>query len=559
MTRTEVDGVPTLVAPTVGPPRAGLVFRVGQADETLARRGITHLVEHLALHPIGGSAYHHNGNTGLTTTTFYAQGEPDDLVDFFTRLCGSLAALDTGRLAMERDVLRTEEHGRGSGPTRDLPLWRYGSRGYGLVSYPEWGLHALTADDLLAWVAAHFTRENAVLWVAGDGVPAGLRLDLPSGHRQPVPAPTSALPATPAFFAGGPSTATDTVVPESAAAIVYAHLLQRRLYKALRLDTGLSYTTAVEYAERGDGNAVIAAYVDALDEKQDAVLGGVIDVLAALRAAPAQPADLAVAVSGAVRDAGGVDAAAGLLPTQSFRLLTGRPLGDVDTEVAALGEVTAEAAHAVAQEAHKAALLMAPPRGAAWAGYAPAPTTSETRIRGRDHARTSGDGPHLHVGDDGVSVVGTDDEAATVRYAECTVMLAHPDGRRVLIGHDGMVVVADPAVYAALNVEAIDRRVPPEVVVRMPGQPSASPAPGSVAAARRWLSRRRLGPGWLRLAALGLLTAVVGGAALTYTIGMIVGFADARVIGLIGGWLIAGWFGRSFLRAWSARRGESSA
>nr|WP_117212210.1 insulinase family protein [Allorhizocola rhizosphaerae] len=28
---------------------AGLVFRVGQADETLATHGISHLVEHLAL------------------------------------------------------------------------------------------------------------------------------------------------------------------------------------------------------------------------------------------------------------------------------------------------------------------------------------------------------------------------------------------------------------------------------------------------------------------------------------------------------------------------------
>ena len=78
MVLTEVDGVPTLVAPTLGPPRAGLMFRVGQADETLARRGITHLLEHLALHPVGGSAYHHNGRTGPATTTFYVQGGADD-------------------------------------------------------------------------------------------------------------------------------------------------------------------------------------------------------------------------------------------------------------------------------------------------------------------------------------------------------------------------------------------------------------------------------------------------------------------------------------------------
>jgi hypothetical protein len=40
---------PQLIAPGPGPLSAGLVFRVGQADETLAWSGITHMVEHLAL------------------------------------------------------------------------------------------------------------------------------------------------------------------------------------------------------------------------------------------------------------------------------------------------------------------------------------------------------------------------------------------------------------------------------------------------------------------------------------------------------------------------------
>ncbi|MFB6956442.1 hypothetical protein ACFCYB_05240 [Streptomyces sp. NPDC056309] len=35
--RTETDGIPTLFAQADGPMRAGLAFRVGVADETLAR------------------------------------------------------------------------------------------------------------------------------------------------------------------------------------------------------------------------------------------------------------------------------------------------------------------------------------------------------------------------------------------------------------------------------------------------------------------------------------------------------------------------------------------
>ncbi|WP_147315694.1 peptidase M16 family protein [Asanoa ferruginea] len=555
MSHVEVDGVPTLVAPTVGPARAGLVFRVGQADETLARRGLTHLVEHLVLHPLGGSTYHHNGSTGQTTTTFYVQGGGDDLVDFFARVCRSLAEPDVGRLAMERDVLRTEATGRGSGPARDLPLWRYGARGYGLLSYPEWGLSALTADEVLEWIATHFTRENAVLWIAGDGVPDGLRLDLPHGRRQPLPAVTSALPTTPAFFnGGGPATAVHAVVPEAPAGIVYAHLLQRRLHRALRLDTGLSYTTAVEYVERGDGQATVTAYADALVDKQDAVLGGFVDVLAGLRATPVAGTELATAATTAALEAGGTDAAAQGLPGQAFRLLTGRPLVDVDAQVAALRAVTAADVHATAKQAHASALLMTPPGGAEWAGYTPAPTTSRTRAGGRGHVPTAGGGPVIHLGADGVSAVDPDGNVATVRYDEIAVVLGHPDGSRLLIGNDGIVVAVDVDRYPDLNAAQLDRRVPPGLLVALPGPPPPASATPNLGA--RWA--RRLTPGWLRLGALGLVTAVVGGAALAYTVGMVFGLvAQVRVLGVIGGWVIAGWFGRAFLRAWTAERARA--
>jgi predicted Zn-dependent peptidase len=78
-TRTDVDGVWTLWAPAQGSLRAGLVFRVGRADETLARGGLTHLVEHLALHNLGLSDHHYNGTTGQIATTFHTHGDPDHI------------------------------------------------------------------------------------------------------------------------------------------------------------------------------------------------------------------------------------------------------------------------------------------------------------------------------------------------------------------------------------------------------------------------------------------------------------------------------------------------
>ena len=53
---------------------AGLIFRVGRADETLARPGITHLLEHLALHRHGLADYHYNGATGRAITHFHIAG-----------------------------------------------------------------------------------------------------------------------------------------------------------------------------------------------------------------------------------------------------------------------------------------------------------------------------------------------------------------------------------------------------------------------------------------------------------------------------------------------------
>ena len=108
----EVDGVPTLLAGTTGPMHAGLMFRVGQADETLARRGITHLLEHLVLFPVGTADYHYNGATGNVVTYFHMQGSAADITAFLVGVCRSLGNLAIDRLETEKTILRTEWSGR---------------------------------------------------------------------------------------------------------------------------------------------------------------------------------------------------------------------------------------------------------------------------------------------------------------------------------------------------------------------------------------------------------------------------------------------------------------
>src|SRR5690606_21554176 len=88
--QTVIDGIPALIAPGPGPARGGITFRVGRADETLARAGITHLVEHLALHRLGLTDYHYNGTTGATVTHFSSQGSAETIADYLTSVCAAL-------------------------------------------------------------------------------------------------------------------------------------------------------------------------------------------------------------------------------------------------------------------------------------------------------------------------------------------------------------------------------------------------------------------------------------------------------------------------------------
>ncbi|MCZ7418397.1 MULTISPECIES: insulinase family protein [unclassified Micromonospora] len=541
----ETDGVPTLLAPTGGSMRAGLTFRVGTADETLARHGITHLLEHLVLAPLGSADYHFNGATGPVFTTFHMQGSAADIATFLTSVCANLTDLPTARLEVEKDILRTEWSSRGGSAIDDIPLWRHGARDHGLSSYPEWGLSGLTAEELRQWAARWFTRENAVLWIAGDRVPEGLRLDLPTGTRQPVPAASSALPTTPAYFVhGSRAVVLDAVVRRRAAATVFAEVLERELFRALRQDAGLSYTINTGYEPRGDGHAHLRALADALAEKQDAVVGGFIDVLAKLRIGRIEQSDLDAAVAKRVDMYATAEFDAARLPAYAFNLLTGEPNHTIDEHLAELKAVTVTDLHEVAQEAYASALLMVPDGTRAdWAGLTAAPTSSESAVSGTTYHARDDDG-RLLVGTEGVSHVGAGG-TLTVRYADCAAMLAWPDGARQLIGHDAIVLHIEPTLFdthpAAMSV--IDSGVPIDRQITMPPRdPENIPQPRALREARAYLARpKRAGWEILLMVLSGLATLVVGGFTLLLTIGMFISPTAEEDVAVLWGAVVIGW------------------
>ena len=544
----DVDGVPTLMATTAGPMRAGLTFRVGTADETLGRSGITHLLEHLALAPLGLTDYHFNGATAPIFTAFYMQGSESDIAGFLTAVCRTIHDLPMARLEVEKEILRTEWSSRGNAAVDAVPLWRHGARDHGLTSYPEFGLHAITEPDLRAWAARWFTRENAVLWIAGDRVPAGLRLALPSGVRQPLPPVSSALPRTPAYFVNGSrAVLLDSVVRRRTAAGVFAGVLEREMYRSLRQEDGLSYTITTGYEPRGDGHATLRALADALPEKQDAVLGGFIDVLAKLRVGRIEQADLDATV--AKRDdalaAAEVDAAR--LPSQALDLLTGQPTRTVDELRAELKTVTLADLHEVAQEVTASALLMVPDGTTAdWAGFTEAPTRSTHTLPGTAYREREGDG-ELRVGIDGVSYVGPGGPL-TVRYAECAALLAWPDGARRLIGFDAIAMQIEPTLFdlhpGAIGV--IDQQVPADRRVPMPARPQEK-IPQPFAGANRPHPQRRPAPvtrSWWEVPLMvlsGLATLGVGGITLLLTLGMFISDEADGDEGWLWAVVVVGW------------------
>lgn len=481
---SEVDGVPVIVAPSAGQTTAGLVFRVGRGDETLARSGITHLTEHLLLHPLGLTDIHFNGSTGPEVTSFHTSGRPDEVVAFFAQVCAALAALPMQRLETERDIIRTEWSSRSTSVYEALPLWRYGARTRGLVSYHEPGIRALTPADLEQWTRTWFTRENAVLWVAGE-IPPGLRLPLPGGRRMPLPQPTSALPATPAWFVNGPpAVVMDAVVPHSPPAAVFAEVLERALFHDLRQEGGLSYAVSTNYDDRGDGWATITAGADAHAEKADAVLGGFVDTLARLRVGRIEERDITSYTAKLRERARHPDAEASTLASAAFELLTGRAPRDLAQRLDDMEAVTVAQVHAVARAAVDGALLGVPGgRDADWAGFTAAPHHSTSVVAGAPHRSRESD-RRLHIGPEGISVAeavaGQGPRAATVRFDEVAAMTAWPDGARHLIGYDGITVRYEPTLWHATPAitAQLDAAVPPDRVITLPARsPEEIPQP----------------------------------------------------------------------------------
>ena len=452
---TQVDGVTTVWAESQGPLCCGLLFRAGRCDETLATSGRTHLIEHMALATIPDVERRHEGFVGALATGFATMGRPEEVAAYLGSVCDALVALPSGRLEAEKSVLEAEAATRSPEVIGELLAWRYGAAGYGLIGMPELGIASATLDELQAYSAQRFTRENAVLWLSGPP-PAGLRLPLLQGMRLPAPPLAPVLSTLPCWFTtdelGG--VAVGTTVPREPAVSLFCEIVNRRLRERLRTERAVSYSPDVGYEPLDAETGHVILYADSGEERRAELVSAFADVLTGLDEVDDAEVETArkVLLDGWT---GPLAPPPDVLVLQELERaaldwIAGRafePMAAAAAEVAAVttAEVVAfgELALGNALFALSSDVDPAPCMGVR------APLSHEAPVEGREAA--SADAPvvadRLVVGRDGVTVRGPDGLHATVRYAQLEAALSFRDGGVCLVGRDGTWLVIEPTLW----------------------------------------------------------------------------------------------------------------
>jgi zinc protease len=440
--RTQVDGITTFWAPAPGPFTVSLQFRVGVADETLPTRGITHLIEHLALFASASRSDEANGFVDGDRCVLYARGERDEVLAWLRRCSEALADLPLDRVPIERRILRAEEAGRDSGGilSRLLDL-RFGPTGYGLANYRELGLRWLGEEAVAAWARERFTRGNAAMWMTGEP-PDGLELALPDGERLPPPR-LEPLPGREGrlFHAGGTGglgvggLARRSSPLNAAMAIAY-----ERLYAHLRRELGLVYEPWAGYEVLGPRHAHVLMGAECGDEQAGKVADEVWRVVNALAEHGVARDELAQYVRRFRQADDEPGAELHVLDHAVAQQLVGEEPVDRDAVARELEETQPEHVAADVARAFEHALFVVPSSVRSVAGFRELefewPTPVEGSVFADDQSR-GGVGSVLRVGDRGVTMSAPGGTAKTMLWDQIVLVESAPADTLRLTARDG--------------------------------------------------------------------------------------------------------------------------
>ena len=454
--REDLDGLPVYwaEAPEGIPFLAGLLFRVGRVDETVRTSGITHLVEHLALPARVPGSVQFNGTVDLTTTTFWATGEREPVLEFLRELVEAIADLPLPRLERERSILHTEASSREHGNADVSLMLRYGARGPGMAWIDEFGLAWLGQAEVAAWAADRFTAGNCALYCNGpppESLPA-----LPDGDRflPPEPQPVDYV-RYPSVFAFGPpgGVAISLAPPRSSAFLLAAGTLHDRVVQRLRIRLGLTYETDWWWDALTDDVGASVLSVDCLPENLDAARNALLTELEELAYRGPTDAERESDLDQWALTFRDPNELPGRLHWTARNELFG---GEARTELEVYEEraaVTRAAAAEALAEAAGGLLLLVPEEASRPAGrFTEYPMSPPFRVDGKRYRRgglpfrREGNERELVVGEEGITLLGTD-YANTVRFDRMEGMLAWADGTRTLAGYDATFVTVDPAIW----------------------------------------------------------------------------------------------------------------
>jgi predicted Zn-dependent peptidase len=444
--QTHVDGVPVFVADLPGPLTAGLVFGVGRQDETFVKGGITHLVEHLAMGALGRRSLDCNASVDLQVTEFTATGPAERVGEFLRDVCRTLAELPVDRLTVETDVLRTENGAVTGSALATLLETLYGTDGPGLAAAREPAMLSLTATDVHEWAARWFTRCNAAVWLTGP-VPDGLVLPLPEGEPPVRRRPAVRTLRTPVW--------TEHPVPGSVAvgAAVDSRpglgtalaVLRERVEDELRHRRGVTYTVETDRIPV-DSRRRVATVVADVREGQEPLAARVLwQQLTGLAVEGPTEAelvrareDLAAVLDDPRSHVGEAEAAA-------QHHVLGLPRTGLEELRRESGAVTADDVRDAAVALREAAVLCLPPDvDAVPPGLDRVPLSSADVVEGRSYARRrlsdAPRGSRLVVGDEGLSLVLSDDERLTVRWPDVVGLVRPAPGTWCVVTRHGFTV-----------------------------------------------------------------------------------------------------------------------
>lgn len=463
-----VDGVPLLWIDGPPPFTMFLIFRVGQADERLQTAGITHLVEHLAFPHDHADAVANNGTTDLTSTRFFAWGEPEEAAEFLHRVSRTLSRLPVDRLDQQRDIIATEEQRWAVTPIGELLIARYGARAHGVAGFRQIALPVITPEQVTDWAARYFTTGNAVVCMTGPP-PGRLALQLPDGPSRPAPVADPEPGPYPRWMARSqPFVAFSVAGGHDPAIGAAARMVERRLFDRLRTRKALSYAvhTDTKLIDSSTLHRVFAA--DCLEEAAPQVTDEMIATAYDFASSGPTKAEMDGAADGLDRQLRmdeGAGAGIGWMLYAAECYLNGIEVEEFDDYIERRLNLERNEIRDAWQAALEELLLCVPPRiivgddrfaTVDW----PPPVSGRTfHPPGFGRFRA---GTRAVLSDAGFSLVGDGGAHATVTFDRVAALLRDRSGYRTMVAMDGSEVSVDPTVFAAGDelVAGLDNAVP---------------------------------------------------------------------------------------------------